>query len=287
MRRKPHPPRLGAPRALVRAREWRPGDACPKLACVTTGISALISRLNDPSTDIAEDAKDALIAQGAVVIPELAVALPGLDRFGKLSAIQVFEACGDRRAGPGLVGLLSDADTTVREWAANALGALGYTEAGPALARLNARLQRELVRPDFTEPVAIRSVLTLFGLRRHVTPGLTRTLARDTGHGQTWPVARLPEVLRDLADHDQVVLYFMIWQAADHGQLHWTQHEQVGWAFDRSLPWSENVADARDAALLEADFVHDTGDLVATIEWIDEGDVAVPPPAAGPLSPRI
>jgi hypothetical protein len=253
---------------------------------VTTDISTLISSLDAPSADIAEDAKRALIAHGAAVIPQLAAALPGLDRFGKLSAIEVFEACGNRQAGPALMGLLSDGDTTVREWAANALGTLGYAEAGPVLARLNARLLRELVRPDYSEPVAVRSVLTLFGLRRRVTPDLTRTLARDTGHGQAWPVARLPEVLRDLADHDQVVLYFMIWRVGDHGQLYWTQHERVGWAFDRSLPWSENVVGARDAALLEAGFVHDTGDLVAMIEWIDEGDVAVPPPAAGPASPR-
>lgn len=252
---------------------------------MTTDISALTLRLDDPSADIAEGAKHALIAEGAVVIPQLAAALPGLDRFGKLSAIEVFEACGDRQAGPALVGLLSDADTTVREWAANALGALAYTEAGPALERLNARLVRELVRPDFTEPVAVRNVLTLFGLRRCVTPDLTRTLAQDTGHGQAWPVARLPEILRDLADHDQVVLYFMIWRVGDRGQLYWTQHEGVDWAFDRSLPWSENVASARDAALLEAGFVQHTGDLVAMIEWIDEDDVIVPPPA-GPPSQR-
>jgi hypothetical protein len=253
------------------------GDVCLKLACVTTDIGALISRLDDPSTDIAEEAKGALITQGTVVIPELAAALPGLDRFGKLLANEVFEACGDRRAGPALAGLLSDADTLVRERAALAVGALGYTEAGPALARLNARLLRELVPPDCTEPVAVRSVLTLFGRRRRVTPDLTRTLARDTGHGQAWPVARLPEVLRDLADHDQVVLFFVIWRVCGHDKLYWARHEQVGWAFDRSLPWPQNVVAARDAALLEADFVQDTGDLVAMIEWIDEGDVAVAP----------
>lgn len=254
---------------------------------MTTDISALISRLKDPSTDIAEDAKHALIGQGTRVIPELAAALPGLDRFGKLSAIEVFEACGDRRAGPALVGLLSDADTTVREWAVNALAALGYAGAGPAIAQLNARLLRDLVPLSCTEPVAVRSALAGFGLRAHVTPDLTRSLARDTAHGQAWPVAQLAEVLRDLADHSQVVLYFMIWRAGDHGQLHWTQYEGVGWTFDRSLQWSENVAGARDAALLEAAFVQDTGDLVATIEWIGEGDIAVPPSAAGPGSPHI
>lgn len=167
------------------------------------------------------------------------------------------------------------------------LGALGYTEAGPALARLYARLRHDLVRPDLSEPVTVRSVLTLFGIRRRVEPDLTRTLAHNTGHGQTWPVARLPEVLRDLADHDQVVLYFMIWRVRDRGQLYWTEHERVSWAFDRSRPWPENVAGARDAALLEASFVQDTGDLVATIEWIDAGDIAGPPSAAGPGSPHI
>jgi hypothetical protein len=254
---------------------------------VTTDISALVSRLDDPLTDIAEGAKHALIAQGTRVIPELAAALPGLDRYGKLSAIEVFEACGDRRAGPALVGLLSDADTTVREWAVNALAALGYTEAGPALAQLNARLLRDLIPPHCTEPVAVRSALAGFGLRAHVTPDLTQALARDTGHMQAWPVAQLAEVLRDLADHGQVVLYFIVCRTGDHGQLYWTEHEGVGWTFDRSLQWSENVAGARDAALLEAAFVQDTGDLVATIEWIDEGDIAGPPSAAGRGSPHI
>ena len=254
---------------------------------MTTDIAALISELDDASTDIAESAKHLLIAEGAVVIPDLAAALPRLERFGKLSAIEIFEACGDIQAGPALASLLGDPDTTVREWAALALGAVGYTEAGPALAQLNTRLRRAGVRPDFTEPVAVRSVLTLFRLRRQLTPDLTRTLARDSGHGQTWPVARLPEILRDLADHDQVVLYFIIWRVNDHGELHWSEHDRVGWAFDHSLSWSENVAGARDAALLEAAFVQDTGNLVARIEWIHEDDIAVALPETGPVSPGV
>jgi hypothetical protein len=253
---------------------------------VTTDIGVLISRLGDPSADIAEDAKHALIDGGAVVIPQLAAAVPGLARFGKLLAIEVFEACGSRQAGPCLMGLLSDGDTTVREWTASALGTLGYAEAGPALTRLNARLLRELVCPDCTELVVVRNVLTHFGLRQRVTPDLTRTLARDTGCGQAWPLARLPDVLRDLADHGQVILYFTIWRVREHGHLYGTRHERAGWVYDRSLPWPENVADARDAALLEAGFVQDTGDLVAMIEWIGEDDVAIPPPAADPPSPR-
>jgi hypothetical protein len=151
-------------------------------------------------------------------------------RRPKLSAIEVFEARGDPRAGPALIGLLSDADTTVREWAANALSALRYTEAGPALTQLNARLLRYRIRPDFTEPVAVRNAMANLGLRQRRTPDLTRTLAQHISHEHKWPVGRLPEVIRDLADHDQVVLYFMIWRIADDGQLYWTQHEGAGWA---------------------------------------------------------
>lgn len=64
--------------------------AVPKLAYVTSDISALISRLDDPSADIAEDAKEALIGRGTAVIPELAAGLVGLYQYGKLSAIEVF-----------------------------------------------------------------------------------------------------------------------------------------------------------------------------------------------------
>jgi hypothetical protein len=241
---------------------------------VTTDIGVLISRLDDPSASIAQDAKHALIGQGSDVVPELAAALTGLRRYGKLSAIEVFAACGDRRAGPALIGLLSDRDTTVREWAANALSALRYTGAGPALARLNARLVRDRVRPDFTEPVAVRDAMANLGTRQRRTPELTRTLAQHAGHERTWPAGRLAEVLRDLADHDQVVLYFMIWRIADDGHLYWTQHEGAGWAFDYSLPWPENVTNAKDAALLEAAFVPDSADLVASIEWMDHSDIA-------------
>jgi hypothetical protein len=258
-----------------------PVNAGPRLTFVTTDIGVLISRLDDPRTDIAEDAKYALISRATDVIPELARALPGLGRFGKLSAIEVFEAYGDRRAGPALIGLLTDADTAVREWAANALGALRYAEAGPALAKLYTRLLRDLVRPDFTEPVAVRTAMRSLGIRRRVTPDLTRTLARDIGGWLKWPVALLPKILRDLADHDQVVLYFMLWRVGQDSQLSWTQHERVGWTFDYLRPWAENVTGARDAALLEVRSLQDTGNLVASIEWIDQRDITIPLPGSG------
>lgn len=80
----------------------------------------------------------------------------------------------------------------------------------------------------------------------------------------------MPAVLRDLADHDQVVLYFRIWRLGEEGKLHRTQHDRVGRVLDRTLRWSENVAGAQDADLLEAGVIQETGDLLAMIEWIDE-----------------
>jgi len=58
------------------------GDASPRLGCVTTGISALIWRLDDPSADTAEDAKHALIGQGTVVIPESRLRCPAWTASG-------------------------------------------------------------------------------------------------------------------------------------------------------------------------------------------------------------
>jgi hypothetical protein len=245
---------------------------------VTSDIGAVISKLDDSSADIAENAKYELIDHGADVIPDLVAALASLERYGKLSAIEVFRACGDDRAGPVLTSLLSDTDTTVREWAASALSEMKYPQAGPALARLHARLVGELVSPDFTEPVAVRDALTSLGLRPRLTPTLTRTLAQHTVHGDRWPVTQLPEVIRDLADHDQVVLYVMIWRVADDGRMYWTRHDTAGWSFDYSLPWPENVTAAREAALLEVAFVKDAADLVASVEWIGRDDVIVVPP---------
>jgi hypothetical protein len=41
---------------------------------------------------------------------------------------------------------------------------------------------------------------------------------------------------------------------------------------DWGAPWAQPVADAREAALLEAEFIPRSENLVATVEWIDESD---------------
>ena len=69
-------------------------------------------------------AKFELIARGADAVPEVVSRLATL-RFGKLIAIEAFEALEDARACPALIGLLADNNETVVEWPARALGSLG------------------------------------------------------------------------------------------------------------------------------------------------------------------
>src|SRR5215204_6338015 len=88
----------------------------------TRGSSGL---LDDDSTEVAEDATAELISVGVEVVEPLAAAVPSLERFGQLSAIEVFEHFGDPGAGPVLVDLLSSEHDTVREWSAWAIAQLG------------------------------------------------------------------------------------------------------------------------------------------------------------------
>ena len=58
---------------------------------------------------------------------------------------------------------------------------------------------------------------------------------------------------------------------ASHG-VWWRRHERLDQERDWDAPWARLVADAREAALLEAEFIPRCENLVATVEWIDESD---------------
>ena len=82
---------------------------------VDSEIARLIGLLDAPSTDVAEAAKAELMTIGVEAIEQLVAAVPSLDRFGQLSAIEVFEHFRDQRAAPVLVQLLKSEHDTVRE----------------------------------------------------------------------------------------------------------------------------------------------------------------------------
>jgi hypothetical protein len=80
------------------------------------------------------------------------------------------------------------------------------------------------------------------------------------------------DVITDLADRDQVVLYFQLWAVIDGGTF-WNGHERVDEPLDFAQPWRQVVEDARESALIEAAFVVAQPNLFATVEWIDRADV--------------
>jgi HEAT repeat protein len=96
-------------------------------------IARLIGLLDDDSTEVAEDAKAALISIGVEVVAPLAAAVGSPERYGQLSAIEVFEHFRDATADPALINLLGSDCATVREWSAWAIAELGVRAAAPAL----------------------------------------------------------------------------------------------------------------------------------------------------------
>ncbi len=62
------------------------------------------------------------------------------------------------------------------------------------------------------------------------------------------------DVVNDLADHDQAVLYFQLWAAIDGGTF-WNGIERLSQPLDFDQPWRQVVEAARESALIEASLV--------------------------------
>ncbi|MFF5606241.1 HEAT repeat domain-containing protein [Streptomyces cellulosae] len=123
---------------------------------MTTHIQRLIQQLDD-STGPSYDARAELILIGSDAIPSIIDGLPSLDRFGQLTAIEVFEEVGDPRCGPALIGLLDSDNPTVREWAAMALASLEIDGAIKPLRRAYRACLERATPPD---PRAWRAALS-------------------------------------------------------------------------------------------------------------------------------
>jgi hypothetical protein len=175
--------------------------------------------------------------------------------------------------GSALIDLLGSQHETVREWSAWAIADLGVREAGPMLRAAHQRQRVSGDGPDWTETVAIRHALTVLGARQEVLPSLTTSLRTTAGSNRrAWPSARLVDIVNDLADHDQAVLYFQLWAVIDGGTF-WNGHERLDAPIELGKPWWQVVEDARESALIEAAFVVPWPNLFVTVEWIDRADV--------------
>ncbi|MEU6552579.1 HEAT repeat domain-containing protein [Streptomyces sp. NPDC046915] len=237
-------------------------------------ITRLVADLDAESTEVAEDAQHALTALGPGVLEPLIAAAPALNPFGQLCAIEVFTALADPRPADVLIGMLASESATVREWTAEALAELGVRRAVPRLRQAYDAFRRRGAAPDDCEGEGLRWALTELGAREVVLPARSAALRRPGGMlNGLWPVGHLAEVIRDLADHGQAVLYFQLWEVLPDGGRRGAGGPGIDWDVDRGRPWSETVAHCRDWALLAAEAAAVAPDRVATISWIDAADL--------------
>ncbi|MFK4109308.1 HEAT repeat domain-containing protein [Streptomyces sp. NPDC002176] len=152
---------------------------------------------------------------------------------GQLTTIEVFEEVGDPRCGPALIGLLDSDNPTVREWAAAALGNLEIEGAIEPLRRAYRACLERATPPDWSEPIGISWALTELGARSPVVPPLSarlRSTVADDAPG--WPSAHFTEIINDLADHAQVILYSHFWRVDSGG----TYGISVAWTGNSTGP---------------------------------------------------
>ncbi|GHE71846.1 hypothetical protein GCM10018771_62430 [Streptomyces cellulosae] len=239
---------------------------------MTTHIERLIQQLDD-STGPSYDARAELILIGSDAIPSIIDGLPSLDRFGQLTAIEVFEEVGDPRCGPALIGLLDSDNPTVREWAAMALASLEIDGAIKPLRRAYRACLERATPPDRTESVGIRWALTELGARTPVVPPLTAHLRAATADDAPgWPSTHFAEIINDLADHAQVTLYSQFWRM-DASGTYGISGTGLDWELDWTAPWKHLVEESRTWSLLEASEAPAGGNLFVAPTWIDRTDL--------------
>lgn len=239
---------------------------------MTTHIEKLIQQLDD-STGPSYDARAELIGIGSGAIPALIDGLPSLDRFGQLTAIEVFEEVADPLCGPALITLLRSDDSTVREWAAMALASLKIDGAVEPVRHACRACLARATPPDWSEPEGIRWALTELGARTPVVPPLTarlRATAADNAPG--WPSTHFTEIINDLADHAQVILYSQFWRV-DAGHTYGVSGTGLDWELDWTAPWEHLVEESRSWSLLEASEAPVGDDIFVAPTWIDRNDL--------------
>lgn len=239
---------------------------------MTSRIKSLIQQLDGEASESC-DARAELIRIGSEAIPAVIDGLPSLGGFGQLTAIEVFEEVGDPRCGPALIGLLDSDNPTVREWSAMALAALKIDGAIEPLRRAYRACLQRATPPDWTEPGGIRWALTELGARSPVVPPLTASLrAAATDDAPGWPSARFAEIVNDLADHAQVILYSQFWRV-DAGRTYGISGTGLEWELDWASPWEHLVEESRAWSLLEASEALVDDDIFVAPTWIDRTDL--------------
>ncbi|MFG2998475.1 HEAT repeat domain-containing protein [Streptomyces sp. NPDC048340] len=239
---------------------------------MTTHIERLVQQLDGESGE-SYDARAELIHIGSAATPAILDTLPSLGGFGQLTAIEVFEEVADPRCGPALIGLLGSDNPTVREWAAIALATLEIDSAVDPLRRAYLACLERQTPPDWTEPDGIRWALTELGARTPVVPPLTARLRATTADDAPgWPSAHFAEIINDLTDHAQVILYSQFWRV-DAGRTYSVSDARLDWELDWTSPWEHLVEESRTWSLLEASEAPVADNVFVAPAWIDRIDL--------------
>ncbi|MFE4053880.1 HEAT repeat domain-containing protein [Streptomyces sp. YIM B13518] len=239
---------------------------------MTSHIKRLVQQLDGEAGE-SYDARAELIWIGAEALPAVIDGLLSLGGFGQLTAIEVFEEVGDPRCGPALIGLLDSDNPTVREWAAMALASLEIDGAVEPLRRAYRACLERATPPDWTEPGGIRWALTELSARTSVVPPLTahlRATVADDAPG--WPSTHFTEIINDLADHAQVILYSQFWRV-NASRTYGVSGPALDWELDWTAPWEHLVEESRTWSLLEASEALTGGNIFVAPTWIDRTDL--------------
>ncbi|MEV7630430.1 HEAT repeat domain-containing protein [Actinoplanes sp. NPDC089786] len=235
---------------------------------MSSEIPRLIRLLADDWTENVGHAKHDLVALGHDVVLPLTAAVPTMRPETQLAAVEVLERLAATDAAPALIALLTSEHTRVRARAAQALGTLRIQPAVPKLQEIYGYADH----PATPDAIAIRHALTTLGARQEVIPDLTASLQTTAGTlARCWPMARLKDVINDLADHAQVVLHYQHWSVRDTG-THKGSRRDSNVTFAPATPWPELVESARTAALASIHTPFPRPYHFAVVEWINQSD---------------
>lgn len=135
-------------------------------------------------------------------------------------------------------------------------------------------LNLNILRSGVTcESVGIRWALTELGARTPVVPPLTARLrATAANDAPGWPTAHFTEIINDLADHAQVILYSQFWRV-DAGRTYGVSGTGLDWELDWTAPWEHLVEESRTWSLLEASEAPTGSNIFVAPTWIDRTDL--------------
>ncbi|MCY0923489.1 MULTISPECIES: hypothetical protein [unclassified Streptomyces] len=93
-----------------------------------------------------------------------------------------------------------------------------------------------------------------------------------TGDATGWPSTHFTEIINDLADHAQVILYSQFWRV-DASRAYGISGTGLDWELDWTAPWEHLVEESRTWSLLEASETPTGSNIFVAPTWIDRTDL--------------